>query len=70
MCDKLYRMPPVNKMSDFDDMMFDDLRFDDTIIDELDYSEVASYAKLYRSTNVRMLEKYLEKVAKHPREEL
>ncbi len=63
LCDKLYKIPPVTKMNEFEVLLFDDIRLDEDILYELDRSTISRLNELYRCRNVNMLTKFLGKEA-------
>ena len=63
LCDKLYKIPPVTKMDEFEELLLDDIRLDEIILSELNRDTVDHLNKLYRCRNVNMLNKYLKRIA-------
>jgi len=62
LCDKLYKIPPTTKISDFEELLFDDIRFDEMVINDLDRALISTLSEYYKCRNVSMLNRYLEKV--------
>lgn len=59
LCDKLFTLSPITRLSDFENMLFQDLRIDPETFDQLDKDKVLKYASLYRTTNHRQLIKFM-----------
>ena len=60
-CDMLYIESPVSNMKELETLMFANLRFDEDAFKELDFNKLISIAELYKSTNTKMLIKYVRK---------
>ena len=60
LCDKLYAISPVRTMKELKALLFDDLRIDEDKFNELSKRELLQLAPLYRSTNLKLLEKLLK----------
>lgn len=63
LCDKLYKISPITKMNEFEDLLLDDIRLDEVILSELNRDTVDRLNGLYRCRNVNMLSKYLKRMA-------
>ena len=61
LCDKLYKIPPVTKMNEFEELLFDDIRLDEDILYDLDRNVIDRLSGMYRCRNIRMLSKFLGK---------
>ena len=59
LCDKLYKIPPVTKMNEFEELLFDDIRLDEDILYDLDRGTIGLLNGLYRCRNINMLTKFL-----------
>ena len=60
-CDKLYTLRPLNNYTNLEIMLFNDLRFDEEEFNKLDIDKVEKLSKLYHSTNINLLVKYLRR---------
>ena len=63
LCDKLYKVPPVTKMNEFEELLLDDIRLDEIILSELNTDIIEHLNGMYRCRNVNMLSKYLKRTA-------
>ena len=63
LCDKLYKIPPVTKMNEFEELLFDDIRLDEDILYDLDCDVIARLSRMYRCRNIIMLTKFLGRKA-------
>ena len=61
LCDKLYKIPPVTKMNEFEELLLDDIRLDEDILYDLDRSVIKRLGGMYRCRNVNMLSRFLDK---------
>lgn len=61
LCDKLYTLKPLNNYSNLRRMLFDDLRIDEEEFNKLDTNKIEQLSKLYHSTNVNLLAKYMRR---------
>lgn len=61
LCDKLYTLKPLKNYRNLEIMLFDDLRIDREDIDEMDIKKIEKLSKLYHSTNVSLLYRYLRR---------
>lgn len=59
LCDKLYTLKPLNNYANLEKMLFNDLRIDEIVFDNLDIDKIEKLSKLYHSTNIYLLTKYL-----------
>lgn len=60
LCDKLYSITPVKTVRDLAVLLFEDLRVDEDMFNELNKQDLLELAPLYRSTNLKLLEKFLK----------
>ena len=63
LCDKLYKISPVTKIDEFEELLLDDIRLDEVILSELDRDTIEHLNGMYRCRNVNMLNKYLKRMA-------
>jgi len=61
LCDKLYTMTPIRSIKDLRSLLFDDLRIDEDSFYNLNKNDLLFLAPLYKSTNLNMLIKFLNK---------
>lgn len=61
LCDKLYTLKPLNNYSNLEKMLFSDLRIDVEEFNKLDVNKIVELSKLYHSTNVSLLAKYMRR---------
>lgn len=61
LCDKLYTLSPIKNYSLLEDMLFNDLRIDKDEFNNLDVDKIYNLSKLYNSTNVSLLAKYMRR---------
>lgn len=61
LCDKLYTLSPLNNYSNLENMLFQDLRIDEEEFYKLDIEKIEKLSKLYHSTNVSILAKYMRR---------
>ena len=61
LCDKLYKIPPVTKMDEFEELLFDDIRLDEDVLYDLDRNIIGRLSGMYGCRNIKMLSKFLEK---------
>lgn len=61
LCDKLYALRPLNNYSNLETMLFQDLRIDLEEFNKLDSKKIENLSKLYHSTNVSILAKYMRR---------
>jgi predicted transcriptional regulator of viral defense system len=61
LCDKLYTLSPLFNYSNLENMLFNDLRIDEEIFKKLDIDKICKLSKLYHSTNVELLAKYMRR---------
>ena len=61
LCDKLYTLSPLNNYSNLENMLFNDLRIDIDEFNELDADKIEKLSKLYHSTNINLLAKYIRR---------
>ena len=60
-CDKLYTLSPLNNYYNLENMLFNDLRIDIDEFNKLDIDKIEKLSKLYRSSNVRLLARFLRR---------
>lgn len=60
-CDKLYSLKPLHNLSNLENMLFNDLRFAEEEFMKIDINKIEMLSKLYGSTNVNLLVKYLRR---------
>lgn len=61
LCDKLYTLTPLNNYSNLENMLFNDLRIDEEKFNKLDIEKIEKLSKLYHSTNVDLLARYIRR---------
>ena len=61
LCDKLYTLSPLVSYSKLENMLFNDLRIDVELFSKLNVKKVSVLSKLYHSTNVKLLAKYMRR---------
>lgn len=61
LCDKLYTLSPLNNYSNLETMLFQDLRIDEEEFNKLNIEKIENLSKLYHSTNVCLLAKYMRR---------
>ena len=61
LCDKLYTLRPLHNLKNLEIMLFSDLRIDEEVFDTLRIDIVEKLSKLYHSTNVNLLVRYLRR---------
>lgn len=61
LCDKLYTLSPLFNYTNLENMLFNDLRIDEEEFNKLDILKVNKLSKLYHSTNVELLAKYMRR---------
>ena len=61
LCDKLYTLSPLFNYSNLENMLFNDLRIDQEVFGKLDVDKICKLSKLYHSTNVELLAKYMRR---------
>ncbi len=59
LCDKLYMEAPAKNKTELAELLFDNLRIDEAEFKKLNYESLNSLAGLYRSTNLKLLQKIL-----------
>lgn len=59
LCDKLYSVSPVANKKELEELLFDNLRIDRDGFKKLDIKFIEEIEKIYNSTNVRFLYKYM-----------
>lgn len=60
-CDKLYTLPPLNNYTNLEKMLFNDLRIDKEIFKTLNTEKIEKLSKLYHSTNIDLLARYMRR---------
>lgn len=61
LCDKLYTLSPLYNYSALENMLFNDLRLDIEEFNKLNTDKIDKLSKLYHSTNVELLSKYIRR---------
>ena len=61
LCDKLYTLNPIKSQKELENILFNDLRIDEEEFKKLNYNSINELAKLYKSTNVKLLAKYMRR---------
>ena len=61
LCDKLYTLSPLSNYSNLENMLFNDLRIDEELFDKLNVDKINKLSKLYHSTNIELLAKYIRR---------
>lgn len=61
LCDKLYTLSPLINYTNLENMLFNDLRIDEEAFNKLDILKINKFSKLYHSTNVELLAKYMRR---------
>ncbi|MFB0917843.1 MAG: hypothetical protein QMB63_02075 [Clostridiaceae bacterium] len=65
LCDKLYTISPVANLQAFESLLFDDLRINYDKLFQLNIDDLMSLGLLYKTTNHKLLIKYLRKISKN-----
>jgi len=61
LCDQLYIAPPQTSMKMLKALIFEDLRIDEEDFKHLDFNSLIRLCNLYKSTNMKLLKKIVEK---------
>ncbi|MDX9948714.1 MAG: hypothetical protein RBS38_15240 [Bacteroidales bacterium] len=61
LCDKIYTLSPVSSQKSIVELLFENLRIDEAEFDILDHEKMIQYAKLYQTTNHKLLIKLLRR---------
>lgn len=61
LCDKLYTLSPIKNMTVLANILFNDLRINEIEFNKLNVSDIKQLAKVYHSTNVTLLYKYVRR---------
>ena len=61
LCDKLYTLSPLTNYNDLENILYNDLRIDEEEFQKLDGEKVEKLSRLYHSTNVTLLAKYIRR---------
>lgn len=61
LCDKLYTLKPISNLKELEYILLKDLRIDDMKLEKINKDTIEELAKLYHSTNVTLLAKYLRR---------
>ncbi len=61
LCDKLYTLKPISNLKELEYILLKDLRIDDMELEKINKDTIEELAKLYHSTNVTLLAKYLRR---------
>ena len=59
LCDKLYALPPIERVETTEELLFEDLRIDEDVFSELDVNLIRRMEPKYRCQNVRRLTEYM-----------
>jgi predicted transcriptional regulator of viral defense system len=62
LCDQVYQVSARRSLREMRALLFEDLRIDEDLFAGLDRDDVAFLADLYKSTNVRLLSRVLDKM--------
>ncbi len=62
LCDKLYTLPPLRNRSNLKHLLFEDLRIDIEELKKFNKEDIEFLSEKYKSTNVRLLTKYLKRI--------
>ena len=62
LCDKLYTIPPVKNLTEFNALLFEDLRIDENEFKKLDMDAIEKLAPLYRTNNLKFLVKFIRRM--------
>ena len=65
LCDKLYTLSPLNNYSNLKRMLFNDLRIDEETFNKLSADTIFRLSKLYHSTNIDLLARYMKKIKRN-----
>ena len=61
LCDKLYTLKPISNLKELEYILLKDLRIDDMELEKINKDTIEELAKLYHTTNVTLLAKYLRR---------
>ncbi len=61
LCDKLYTLSPLKNISELVNLLFNDLRIDEEEFKKLNVNDIEEISRVYSSTNVKLLYKYLRR---------
>ena len=61
LCDKLYTLSPLNNYNNLENMLFNDLRISEDEFIKLNIDKIEKLSKLYHSTNINLLAKYMRR---------
>lgn len=61
LCDKIYTISPLSSQKEIDNLLFHDLRIDVEEYEKLDKKKLEQYARLYCTTNHKLLVKMLRR---------
>lgn len=61
LCDKLYTLYPLRNYLNLENILFNDLRIDKYGFNKLNANKIEKLSKLYRSTNIYLLAKYMRR---------
>ena len=62
LCDKLYTISPVTSIAALKDLLFSDLRIEPENFDQLDVDKLLHYAGLYKTTNHKLLIRFMRRL--------
>lgn len=61
LCDKIYTISPLKNMTELENLLFNDLRIDTDEFKKLNINEIEEISKMYHSTNVSLLYRYMRR---------
>ena len=64
LCDKLYKLPPINNYQELKSILFDDLRIYEEGLYEFNLDDMELYSDAFHSKNVTILYKFLRRILK------
>lgn len=64
LCDKLYSLKPLKNQIELENLLFNDLRIDEYEFKKLNVEDIDLLSKLYKSTNIKLLNNYLKRYFK------
>lgn len=64
LCDKMYSISPIASLRRMEQCLFEDLRLDDEGFKLLNQADIMALSGLYGSSNVRLLNEYLQRSAR------
>lgn len=61
LCDQMYKLSPIASQREMEQALFEYLRIDEDVLDTLNLQDIEEIAKVYGSTNVQLLNRYLKR---------